>query len=122
MVKRYVDVDELFKCETCFHHKKGGCDTWCESGESYRPSFDKLRIVKDPYEAGYKQGRFDAEAEAMERKRKNTIHGFCQVNPTKEQEEANARRDAFLKDAPEFEYDGNGGFSVYLRDKDFFYE
>jgi hypothetical protein len=116
MVKKYVDVDELFKCETCFHHKKGGCDTWCESGESYRPSFDKLKIVKDPYEAGYRQGRFD---ESMEREYGSTIYGF---DPRKPNEEALAKRDAFLKDAPEIKYDENGGFSVYLKDKDLFYE
>lgn len=38
----YIDTAYLGKCETCRHHRSGGCDTWCENGECYRP--DMLRI------------------------------------------------------------------------------
>ena len=47
-MKKYVALDDLWKCETCFHHRNGECapKVWCESGESYRPAYDKLTIVE----------------------------------------------------------------------------
>lgn len=46
-MKEYIEVDSLWKCETCFHHSNGKCstDVWCENGESYRPAYDKLKVV-----------------------------------------------------------------------------
>lgn len=46
-MKEYIEVDSLWKCETCFHHSTGKCsfDVWCENGESYRPSYNQLKIV-----------------------------------------------------------------------------
>lgn len=41
-----IDVNSLWNCETCYHHKNGKCDTWCESSESYRPAYSKLKVVK----------------------------------------------------------------------------
>lgn len=45
MSKKYIDIDQLFKCETCFHHRNGQCNTWCESYESYRPDMSTLEVV-----------------------------------------------------------------------------
>lgn len=42
---KYIDVDQLFQCETCFHHQGGQCDAWCDCGETYRPAMNKLKIV-----------------------------------------------------------------------------
>jgi hypothetical protein len=42
---KYIDVDQLFQCETCFHHQGGKCDAWCDHGEAYRPAMSKLKIV-----------------------------------------------------------------------------
>lgn len=42
---KYINVDQLFQCETCFHHQGGECDTWCDHGEAYRPAMNKLKIV-----------------------------------------------------------------------------
>lgn len=39
---RYIDAEHLFKCETCRHHRSGGCDTWCENGECYSPDMSKI--------------------------------------------------------------------------------
>ena len=39
---RYIDADYLFKCQTCRHHRSGGCDTWCENGECYSPDMSKI--------------------------------------------------------------------------------
>lgn len=54
-MEKYVNVNSLWKCETCFHHQNGKCspNIWCESGESYRPSYNKLTIVDamDKFEA-----------------------------------------------------------------------
>lgn len=44
---RLIDMDSLWQCETCFHHKSYGCDTWCDAGEAYRPSASKLKVI-DP--------------------------------------------------------------------------
>ena len=38
----YIDVKHLFKCETCRHHDHGGCDTWCDHGECYKPNMSKI--------------------------------------------------------------------------------
>ena len=45
-MRKFVALDEMWDCGTCFHHRRGKCDpmTWCENGESYRPSFSKMTI------------------------------------------------------------------------------
>ena len=40
-----IDMDSLWQCETCFHHKANGCNTWCDTGEAYRPSARKLKVI-----------------------------------------------------------------------------
>ena len=54
-MEKYVSVNSLWKCETCFHHQNGKCspNIWCENGESYRPSYNKLTIIDaiDKFEA-----------------------------------------------------------------------
>ena len=47
-MKEYVEVNSLWKCETCFNHSNGKCstDVWCENGESYRPAYDKLTVIR----------------------------------------------------------------------------
>lgn len=47
-MKKYVELDSLWNCETCFHHQDGKCSpyVWCEVGESYRPAYDKLVIIE----------------------------------------------------------------------------
>ena len=45
-MKKYIELDSLWKCETCFHLRNGKCNTWCDAGESYRPAYDKLTIVE----------------------------------------------------------------------------
>lgn len=55
-MKKYVELDSLWKCETCFHHRVGEClpSIWCESGEAYRPAYDKLKIVEfEPVKHGH---------------------------------------------------------------------
>ena len=42
---KYIDVSQLYKCETCVHHTRCGCNTWCENGEAYRPAMSKLKIA-----------------------------------------------------------------------------
>ena len=42
-----IDINTLWKCETCFHDRPGGCSTYCDYGESYRPAASKLKII-DP--------------------------------------------------------------------------
>ena len=42
-----IDMNTLWKCETCFHNKYNGCDTWCDAGEGYRPAASKLKPI-DP--------------------------------------------------------------------------
>lgn len=40
----YIDVAQLFKCETCYHMGSDGkCNSHCESSESYRPAYSKLK-------------------------------------------------------------------------------
>ena len=80
----YVSVDQLFKCETCFHNQNGKCSSWCDSVESYRPAYDKLKKV-----------------DAVEVVRcKNCRH--CKVNPDSDAYKCN-RRGYF---AEEVEADG----------------
>ena len=45
---KYIEIDSLWKCETCFHYQNGKCSpyVWCENGEGYRPSYNKLTIVE----------------------------------------------------------------------------
>lgn len=45
-MERYIKVDSLWKCETCFYHINGKCSTWCENGEAYRPHYGKLNIIE----------------------------------------------------------------------------
>ena len=44
----YIRVDQMWKCETCFHHRSGKCTLGmfgCDHGESYRPAYSKLKKV-----------------------------------------------------------------------------
>lgn len=41
----YIDTSQLFKCETCYHNLNGVCNSFCDSGESYRPAMSKLKVV-----------------------------------------------------------------------------
>ena len=43
---RYIEVDSLWKCETCFHYQNNKCNTYCDHGESYRPAYSKLTIIE----------------------------------------------------------------------------
>lgn len=45
-MKQYIELDSLWKCETCFHRQNGKCspDIWCDHGESYRPAYDKFTV------------------------------------------------------------------------------
>lgn len=47
-MKKYIELDCLWTCETCFHHKGGKCSpsVWCDCGESYRPSYSELTIIE----------------------------------------------------------------------------
>ena len=48
-MKKYVELDCLWKCETCFHHRSGKCSLGmfdCDHGESYRPAYNKLTIIE----------------------------------------------------------------------------
>ncbi len=38
----YIDTKYLFKCETCRNFRNNVCRTFCESGEGYSPSMDKI--------------------------------------------------------------------------------
>lgn len=54
-MKKYIELDSLWKCETCFHHQNDKCASyvWCENGESYRLAYDKLQIIElDPVKRG----------------------------------------------------------------------
>jgi hypothetical protein len=46
IMAKYVDINQLFNCETCRHHKESGCNTLCENGESYSPSLTKLNCIE----------------------------------------------------------------------------
>ena len=41
----YIDTKQFGKCETCFHHSEKGCNTYCDSGESYRAYLSKFETV-----------------------------------------------------------------------------
>lgn len=43
---KLIDMNTLWTCETCFHRKSTGCDTWCDAGESYRPAASKLKVIE----------------------------------------------------------------------------
>ena len=47
-MKKYVELDDLWTCETCFHHLKGKCSfaVCCDCGENYRLAYNKLTIVE----------------------------------------------------------------------------
>ena len=45
-MEKYINIKQLYQCETCSHHFSGKCDTWCECGESYRPAMVLLNIVE----------------------------------------------------------------------------
>lgn len=44
---RLIDMDTMWKCETCFYHNGGRCNPsiWCEHGEQYRPSMSSLEVI-----------------------------------------------------------------------------
>ena len=42
-----IDMNTMWKCETCFHHGPNGCNTFCDAGEGYRPAASKFQII-DP--------------------------------------------------------------------------
>lgn len=44
---RLINADLMFKCETCRHHRNGGCNTYCDHGEEYSPNMSKLPTI-DP--------------------------------------------------------------------------
>ena len=44
---RLISDEHLFKCETCRFHRSGGCNTWCDHGESYSPDMSKIPTI-DP--------------------------------------------------------------------------
>lgn len=51
-----IDATTMWKCETCYWHGNTGCasSVWCENGESYRPSIDKLKQVNaEPVRHGH---------------------------------------------------------------------
>lgn len=41
-MSKYIDVEYLFKCETCKHSTGDKCYIYCETGESYTPSMTKI--------------------------------------------------------------------------------
>lgn len=46
---KYINIDELFKCETCYHRGSDGkCNPaiWCDAGEAYRPAINKFWIIE----------------------------------------------------------------------------
>ena len=45
-MEKYINIKQLYQCETCSHHFSGKCDTWCECGESYRPAMVLLNIIE----------------------------------------------------------------------------
>ena len=50
-MKKYVELDSLWKCETCFWHSGGKCSPriWCDCGESYRPAYGQLKILEGEF-------------------------------------------------------------------------
>ncbi len=47
MEKKYISIDQLFKCETCYHMDGSGkCNSpWCDAMEDYRPAMNKLEFA-----------------------------------------------------------------------------
>lgn len=43
-MNKYIDIEQLFKCETCSHLKEGKCDTMCTANEFYHPDITKLEF------------------------------------------------------------------------------
>lgn len=41
----YIDVNLLFKCNTCRNYVNRKCTTFCDWGESYSPAISKLPIA-----------------------------------------------------------------------------
>lgn len=41
----YIEVGQLWNCETCYHNGQYGCTfgLGCDHGESYRPAYGKLK-------------------------------------------------------------------------------
>ncbi len=44
-MNKYIDIEQLFKCETCSHSKDGKCDTVCGNNESYHPDVTKFELA-----------------------------------------------------------------------------
>lgn len=46
MEKKYISIDQLWKCETCFWMGSDGkCRTDCDTVESYRPAYSKFEFA-----------------------------------------------------------------------------
>ena len=46
MEKKYISVDQLWKCETCFYMGSNGkCRSDCDTVESYRPAYSKFKFA-----------------------------------------------------------------------------
>ena len=96
---KMIDVDTLWKCETCFHHKNDGCspEIWCENGEGYRPDYNKLVIIEaEPV----KYGKWSKPMEGKERAFQCNLcggiaytHGLATVCSYKNCPHCNARMD-----------------------------
>lgn len=41
-----VAVDSLWRCETCRNVINGVCNTWCDNGEGYKPSYPKMETFE----------------------------------------------------------------------------
>ena len=45
---RYIDIQYLFKCETCRHCiGEYKCNAYCDSGECYSPNMTKIPTAED---------------------------------------------------------------------------
>ena len=42
----YIDTKHLFQCQTCKHHNKSGCATFCDHGEQYIPDMKNIPEAK----------------------------------------------------------------------------
>lgn len=42
---KLIDAETMWDCPTCFYHLSGGCTTYCDHGESYRPAMNKLKVI-----------------------------------------------------------------------------
>lgn len=46
MEKKYISIDQLWKCETCFYMGNNGkCRANCDAVESYRPAYSKFEFA-----------------------------------------------------------------------------